>query len=77
MYSHQVCGSNGGLAPKIYRVSIRAKLDGYSYEQALSRCVQMYFPTVMYSGSHQESRKCSFLLFVDFLSHTQTFDIPT
>ena len=23
------------------------KLDGYSYEQALSRYVQVYFPTVM------------------------------
>ena len=44
MFSHQVYNSNGGLAPKIGLV-LGQKLDGYSYEQALSRYVQMYFPT--------------------------------
>ena len=47
MYSHQVYNSNGGLAPKIGLV-LGGKLDGYSNEEALSHCVQMYFPTIMY-----------------------------
>ena len=37
--SHQVNNSYGGLAPKIGLVYNWAKLDGYSYEQALSRYV--------------------------------------
>ena len=47
MYSNQVYNSNGGLASKI-GFSTWQKLDGYSYEQVLSRYVHMYFPTVMY-----------------------------
>ena len=47
MYSHQVYNSNGGLAPKIAGLSIWTKSDGYSYEQALSCYVQVYFPTVI------------------------------
>ena len=27
---------------------VHSKIDGYSYEQALSHYVQVYFPTVMY-----------------------------
>ena len=44
MYSHQVSNSNGVLDTKIGWV----KLDGSSYEQALSHYLQVYFPTVMY-----------------------------
>ena len=47
MYSHQVYNSNGGLAPKI-EFSTWTKLDGYSYEQALSCYEQVYFSTLMY-----------------------------
>ena len=35
---------DGGLTSKIGLATTWAKLDGYCYEQALSR----YFPTVMY-----------------------------
>ena len=44
MYSQQVYNSNGGLAPKIGLYNTWARLDGYSYEQALSHYVKMYFP---------------------------------
>ena len=42
MYSRQVYNSNGGLASSTW-----IKLDGYSYKQALSRYVQVYFPSVI------------------------------
>ena len=47
MYGHEVYDSNGGLSPKI-GLSTWTKLDGYSYEQELSRYMQVYFHTVMY-----------------------------
>ena len=39
--SRCIYNNNGGLAPKI-GLSTWTKLDGYSYEQALSRYVQVY-----------------------------------
>ena len=47
MYCHQVYNSKAGLALKI-GFSTWTKVDGYSYEQALPRYVQVYFPTVLY-----------------------------
>ena len=44
--SHQMYNSSGGLAPKI-GISTWTKMDSYSYEQALSRYVQVYFPSVI------------------------------
>ena len=48
MYCHQVYNSKGGLAPKI-GFSTWTMLDGYSYEQALPRYVQLIENAVVYT----------------------------